>query len=571
MRTRIVGVCVVVACGGGSKPFPLRAPFAVDTDLQPVSVACKPEPSKKEPDRMRCAPSEYESPFVWNHIDNIVFAPLSRSLSIHVNGEAANANSMDEVPESSWFRPRPLPLTSGESLGACKPEDMLTGEVPDGTWTIDHGKDNGASLGFRVDVPGKGLYMLKADQPDNPELASGASVIGAAMYDAAGFYTSCEQIVVIKKSQLKLAPGLTTTSNAGITKPFDDKALDAVLATATPVGQGGFRMQASKWLPGLTLGPFRYVGTRGDDPNDVIAHEDRRELRGSRILAAWMSHWDAREQNSMDLWFATNAKEKRSSPGFVRHYIIDTSDSLGGGIKSRTISRKLGYAYAMSIPDMVVDFVTLGVIKRPWEGAEITPGHEKFGVFASRDFDPQGWRGLYPNPAMVRMTERDAAWMARIIARFTREDVTAIVASGKFADPSDTAYLTNILLERQQRILARYLTRLSPLADVHTVGKQICALDLARSTHTLPAEQFHYRVTQRIGGKRIELAAAPAADGTVCFEPQALAPDNVTDSSPQRLVVFEVRNGTSAGPLAIHAYDLGARGMTVVGLTRSRN
>jgi hypothetical protein len=33
-------------------------------------------------------------------------------------------------------------------------------------------------------------------------------------------------------------------------------------------------------------------------------------------------------------------------------------------------------------------------------------------------------------------------------------------------------------------------------------------------------------------------------------------------------VTFEVRNGSAAGPLVIHGYDLGARGVRVVGVTR---
>ena len=41
------------------------------------------------------------------------------------------------------------------------------------------GKDNGSTEGFRVEIPGKGRYMLKADDAGSPERASAASVIGA--------------------------------------------------------------------------------------------------------------------------------------------------------------------------------------------------------------------------------------------------------------------------------------------------------------------------------------------------------------------------------------------------------
>jgi hypothetical protein len=157
------------------------------------------------------------------------------------------------------------------------------------------------------------------------------------------------------------------------------------------------RMQASKWLPGLAIGPFRYVGSRGDDPNDVVPHEDRRELRGSRLLAAWMNHWDAREQNTMDAWLASDAKHSHSSPGYVRHYIIDTSDVVGGGLETPAATLRLGYADLLSLTDIGLDFVSLGLIERPWDRAKSMPGREKFGVFSALDFDPSRWRGLYPN------------------------------------------------------------------------------------------------------------------------------------------------------------------------------
>jgi hypothetical protein len=40
------------------------------------------------------------------------------------------------------------------------------------------------------------------------------------------------------------------------------------------------------------------------------------------------------------------------------------------------------------------------------------------------------------------------------------------------------------------------------------------------------------------------------------------------DADPARIVTFEIRNGAAAGPLVVHGYDLGHRGVRVVGLTR---
>jgi hypothetical protein len=567
---RLVGISIAISCAGAPRPFPFRAPLVVDTDTRPVSVACRPEPSAKEPDRVRCAPAEYISPYVWDQVDNLAFAPVSRWLSLETTGEAANATSLDEVADSAWFDNRigVTPLTTEQrTLGACTPDDRLADDVADGGWTVDHGKDNGSTQGFRIDVPGKGRYMLKADDAGIPERASAASVIGAAIYNAVGFSTTCEQVVLVRRDQLALLPGLTTTSNGGLTVPFDAAALDAVLASSTKIA-GRTRMQASKWLPGLAIGPFRYVGTRDDDPNDIIPHEDRRELRGSRLLAAWLNHWDAREQNSMDVWLATDPKKTRSSPGYVRHYMLDTSDVIGGAVTSPAETLRLGHASLVSATDVMLDFISLGAIERPWDRAKPMVGREKFGVFSARDFDPEQWRGLYPNPAMLRMTERDGAWMARIIARFTADDLHAIAGMGEFTDPADTDYLAGVLIARQHAILVRYLTRLSPLAGVHLVGRDLCAVDLARSSGLFAADVFHYRVVEIRAGHRTELEPTVSAEGGVCVHPTAITRTDLADDAPERRVVYELHNGTLAGPLEVHAYDLGPRGIFVVGLKR---
>lgn len=573
--TAAVLIATLAGCAA-PRPFPLRPPVLVDTDLLPVSVPCRLDPAAKDDHPWNCAPREYVSPFVWDQVDNLWFAPVSRALSIEVTGEAVNANSLDEVPDSAWFTNRPRAHevdaeADAEAPGACTADDVLPApdRVHDGAWRIDHGKDNGSTLGFRVQVPEKGIYMLKADDEGKPERASAASVIGAAIYHALGYYTSCEQIVVLRKAQLQLTPGLKVVENSGLSRPFDDAALDKVLASTTQLPDRRVRMQASKWLPGLPLGPFRYTGTREDDPGDVIDHADRRELRGMRLLAAWLDHWDSREQNSMDVWLASDPSDKRSSPGHVVHYVLDTSDTLGGEVSIDEMSRRLGYAYDLDFAEIGRSLITLGVSERPWDHAREQPGREKFGYYRAADFVPGAWKPMYPNPAFLRMTERDAAWMARLIARFSHDDIRRFVALGRWQDPSDADYLANILIERQRRILVRYLGKLSPLGEVRAAGRdRICATDFARLREIAAPGRFHYTIVERGGGRTVELPAEAGAGGAVCFRPRAVVTGALADADPGRIVRLEVANGTRAGPLVIQAYDLGRRGVQIAGLTR---
>jgi len=558
-----------VACTHDDRPFALRDVMVRDTDLTPVSVPCRPEPTKEDPNAQNCAPEEYVSPFVWDQVDNLVFARIARGLRVATHGESRNVNSMDEVPDSSWFTNKPITGPGSAAPGSCETADLLPGpdEVGSGAWVIDHGKDNGSTPGFRVVVPGKGKYMLKADDTGKPERSSAASVIGAAIYDAIGFNATCEQVVLIRKAQLTLTPNLTRIDNSGATTPFDADALDTVLKNTTQVAGGLQRFQASKWLGGATIGPFRYVGTRADDPNDVVPHEDRRDLRGSRLLAAWIDHWDAREQNSMDVWYASDAKHKKSSPGFVKHYILDTSDILGQEVGSYDLSRRLGHTYELDFADIGIALITLGAVEEPWDRAARTPGREQFGYFHVDDFSADEWRPFYPNPAHMRATERDNAWMARKIAALSPEDVHGYIMLGQWSDAAAAEYVYGVLMQRQRVILGRFLTRLSPLGDVAQDGKRICATDFARLREVDPVATYHYDVVQSHAGQAAMLATTVDEHSRVCFEPQPTGAGG-SEHDDQRRVDFTIRNGSSASPIVLHAFDLGPAGFKLIGLTR---
>ena len=562
------------ACAATERRFPLRAPLAEDTDLRPVNVPCRRAPTAKDARHVSCAPEEYVSPLMWDGADQMVFRPLSEALAIDHHGEAVNANSLDEVPDSAWFTNRlgVHPITLDQlRLGACSPSSLLDPEsAEDGSWVIDKGKNNGSSPGFRVNIGGKSKYMFKSDSGGQPERPSAASIIGAAAYYAVGFYTSCEQIVYFKPSLLKLMPGLRTQANFSSPKKFDQKALDDLLKD-TPWRGPLVRMQASAWLPGTLIGPFQYTGTRGDDPNDIIAHDDRRELRGGRLLAAWVDHFDAREQNTMDVWLSDRQGEPEGAPGHVVHYYLDTSDCLGSEWAWDAISRRLGYSYVVDWGDTAADFVTLGIPTRPWERVRREPGREVFGYFNAKDFVADQWKNEYPNAAFSRMTERDGAWMARILARFTPEMVVTLAEMGQFTDPGNTAYLASVLEGRLRKILDRYLTRLSPIGDVHVEGSdQLCGVDLAEARRVREPSAFAYVAYAARPERGTPLPVSRRDGGGVCVTVPHVASDSgAPDDAPERYVGVAIADGVARGPLVAYLYDLGpSRGYRLGGLER---
>ncbi len=552
----LAAALALIGCAGPPR-FPLAPSLTKDDDQRPFAKA----------------PEEYYSPFAWDGANYMVFHPIARFFAVDPAGLAKNVNALDEVPDSSWFENRlgTRNMTPEEvARGACS-DKVLDVNAADGSWTIDKGKDNGANLGFRVNIEGLGKFMLKTDSLSEPDRATGATAIAARFYHAAGYYSPCDSIVYFRESLLKLKPGLTITNNQGVTKPFDQAALDHILKEASH-RDGLVRMVASAWLPGKPLGPYRYEGKRDDDPNDVVAHEDRRELRGARLLAAWLNHFDTREQNTMDV-FVPRDSEAKDGPGFVRHYIIDLGDCFGSQWTVPAISRRLGQSYIFDGGHIAGDFVTLGIKRRPWEHARLTGGI--FGYFGPGNFDPEEWRGEYPNPAFMRMSEQDGAWMARILAAFNDELIAAAVKVGKFDAPSER-YLINALSVRRRTILRRYLGKVSPIGQVTATATGVCGVDLARQVGMVPEDRMSYRAYLYRGA---ELKAAPKPKFLDVTAPQvcvdiahAQFPSTLPANAPERYVVLDVTNGHALGPLRVHLYDLGeAGGYRVAGIERPEN
>jgi hypothetical protein len=234
--------------------------------------------------------------------------------------------------------------------------------------------------------------------------------------------------------------------------------IDHVLARAARQPNGKYRVLVSRFAAGKPLGNFRYYGTRPDDPNDIVPHEHRRELRGARVFGAWLNHDDSRGVNSLDMLV------KRDEVSYVKHYMFDFGSILGSGTVYAQRHRP-GNEYMLEWKPGWLTLATLGLYTRPWMHIDYPQVPSSVGRFESEAFDPEQWKPEYPNPAFANMRADDAFWAARIVSRFNDDAIRTIVEKARYSDPRATEYMVKTLIARRDKVLRAWLAGVNPLTD----------------------------------------------------------------------------------------------------------
>ena len=413
-------------------------------------------------------PAEIELSDLYDRFSHIGYDHGSENLT-----EAANVNTLDELPDNSWFTNRHgrtrmsiEALVRGPNTG-----DGPQGKVP---WEIFRSKSQGLTPGFQiVDSTGE-RYVIKFDPLDVPELASGAEVIATKLFFAMGYNTPENHIVTVRPEDFTIRPGTTLEDDFGDERPLTRERFRRVLRRVPRLEDGSMRVTASKYIEGRPLGPFRYYATRSDDPNDVLPHEHRRELRGLRLLSAWTNHDDTRAQNTQDSYVESSGRR------FIRHYLMDFGSTFGSG------------SIEMQLPNLSYQYwLDPGVVKRNMIGfglrtpryRKITwpdfPEYESIGRWEAEHYEPDQWRNDYPNPAFLRMTDRDAFWAAKIIMAFTPEELRAVVKTGEYSYAPAEEYFGDVLIARQRKTASHYMARLNPIDRLEITSGGLRFVNLA--------------------------------------------------------------------------------------------
>jgi len=369
---------------------------------------------------------------------------------------ALNVNTIDEVPDSSWWTNRILHREMSVDEIARGP---MVGTGPkDGVWTIVASKNEGITPGLRITDSAGDLYFIKFDPPSNPEMATGAEVVTTPLFHALGYNVAENYIATLRRENLRIGPRATLYREfSGKETPLTEADLDALLQRAARNADGSYRVVASKAVAGKPLGPFRYYGTRSDDPNDVFPHEHRRELRGMRVFAAWLNHDDSRSINSHDTLVEEDGRK------IVKHYLIDFGSTLGSG-STQAQKPRAGNEYIWEARPTFLTMVTLGFYVRPWIKVEY-PQFPSVGRFEGAFFQPQYWKPEYPNPAFNNARPDDLFWAARRVAAFSDEAIRAAVRRGQFSDRAAELYLGDVIIVRRDKVARFYLNITNPVVD----------------------------------------------------------------------------------------------------------
>lgn len=388
-----------------------------------------------------------------NLVENEFLSPGDRS-PIH----AVNVNTLEEVPDSSWF-------TNRIGVRPMSLEEIVRG--PDRTaglsiehWEIVGGKSTGFQPGFRAVDPAKPaqLYQVEFDPPGNPEMATGAETIGTALYHAFGYNVVDVYLADLDPANVTISPKATINDLLTGRRPFVRADLDALLKKSARLQNGHYRVLVSPFAEGKSMGQFRYYGTRPDDPNDIYPHEHRRELRANRVFGAWIDHDDSRANNTLDMLIGPEGHK------YIKHYMFDFGSVLGSGTQFPNDPQS-GHEYFIERRPALWTMMTLGLYVRPWLFIDYPKAPAAVGRFEADAFDPPKWKPEYPNSSFVNMQPADAFWGARIVAAFSDEEIRAVVGKARYSDPAAAEFLTAALIKRRDKIAAAWLNGVNPVVD----------------------------------------------------------------------------------------------------------
>jgi hypothetical protein len=527
---RALALAVAVVAGAATMPSSAVAPKFFEDD--PIAV------DRPTQDATQVKPTEVKL-FV-DLTSNIV-----RGFSAVAPKRAGNINTVDEVPDSSWFTNR-IGHQALTARDVTVGPDTTDGPAP-GPWMVTSSKSDGVTPGFTIKDGRGDRWFLKFDPPGYRGMATGTEVAVTKLMWALGYNVPENHIAYLRREQLVIAADASFTPPGGIKRSLRPGDIDRLLQRVDREANGTYRMVASKALPGTPVGRIRFTGVRADDPNDVVPHEDRRELRGYGVFAAWLNHVDAKSINSLDTLVSEGGQLH------IRHHLIDFGSALGsGGIGPADYYA--GREYLVEPGLAAKQMIAFGFAPARWRTERFYESTAIGRLAADQNtFNPAQWKPRVPNQAFLHARADDKFWAARKLAAMTTDLIAAAVRSGQFDDPKAEAFLIRGLALRRDAIVRAYLPAINPVADLRVEGDGLTFSNAAVEADVASAPQ-EYRAewSQFDNATRASTRIAETSGRTTRLDLPAGLPTR--DGAFIRVAISTRHDSQPAWALPVHGY-----------------
>ena len=306
--------------------------------------------------------------------------------------QAWNLDQADNVPDGSFYLNRNIGQTTAQQAA------LAPGAVPKAPWKVLKARASKPRPSFvGQDATGR-KFMVKLDDPNFPQAGSAAAIISSRILALLGYYVPNNYIVTIEGTSL----------------PEYD----------------GHRAEASAFVDGQVLGHFKF---------DWLRY--RREIRALRVVCAWLDDLDRSDNNVLLMY----------RHGKSYYYLLDFDSTLGlwhGASKQPW----QGHRHLWDPYWATLDLLSFTIFSR-YQIKHRQPYSAAVGIFYPDHFDPLAWKPHHPNSAFRFMSNADAQWIARKIAKITPQQLGAIVKAARYSNPDDQNHVLKTLLQRQAKIL----------------------------------------------------------------------------------------------------------------------
>ncbi|MDQ3421274.1 MAG: hypothetical protein M3541_21305, partial [Acidobacteriota bacterium] len=139
---------------------------------------------------------------------------------------AVNLNTVDQVPDSSWFTNR-IGRDRWTTEQLVRGPNVEGGPAP-GPWTIVGAKSEGITPGLTIRDSAGDTYFIKFDPPGNPEMASGAEVISTKFFYAFGYHTPENYLATLRRDSLVIGDSAVVADADGKRHAIEERDLDSL-------------------------------------------------------------------------------------------------------------------------------------------------------------------------------------------------------------------------------------------------------------------------------------------------------------------------------------------------------